>query len=433
MLERALVAAVCAYGPSGATSASDRTDRTDRTGRTDRTDRSGRSGRSPRLEDLKALVDAAGQDDLVDLAIAQRSAGPASRVLTALLAEGPRTALLSRVNADILSHMSHLGLLVKLGAALDNADVPWVVVKGPVLAELAYGGTPRHYSDLDVVVPAEHFRLALEVLTSRGARTVDRNWDLVTRDLRGQLHLGLGPQLIDLHWHLVNLANQRDRFAVPMDDLFTRRRRVQVGTVKAWTLDATDAVLHVALHAALAGGHQLGWLIDVERSVVSLDPDWDALVERSHAWRTDLPVAVVLNRAREVLMAPVPLDVIRQLSRGSAGHLFVHSLRKWTPSGRLPGGGSVDRAVTRSLRDGYPATAIQVARLAYEMLQRHFDPHEYWLDPDDPRNVLYSSGNDEGLERYLQHVAAVDRYGHGDQPSAALSEARIARTPTPGW
>jgi Uncharacterised nucleotidyltransferase len=371
---------------------------------------------TPGQECLETLVGRTSQEALVEFAIAQRVTGPASETLGELLADGPRGRLLSMANIDIFCHLSYLALLVRIGAALREAEVPWVIVKGPVLAELAYLGAPRYYSDLDVVVPSEHFRQALEVLTTKGASTMDRNWDLVTSNLRGQLHLAIGPELVDLHWHLVNLVTQRERFAIPMADLFERRRQVRVGTVTTWTLDPTDAVLHVALHAALAGGHQLGWLVDVERSVRHLDPDWDALVRRSQAWRTNLPVAVALNRAREVLGAPVPPAVVTELSGGPAGRLLVHSLRKWRSSGSLPGGGSIDRALTRSLRDGYPATAAEVTRSAYEMLQRRFDPHEFWLDPDDPRNVLHSSGDNGGLERYLERVNATDLYGHISRP-----------------
>ena len=109
----------------------------------------------------------------------------------------------------------------------------------------------------------------------------------------------------------------------------------------------------------------------------------------------------------------MPLDVVRELSRGRAGRLLVHSLHKWTPNGSLPGGGSVGRAVTRSLRDGYPATAAELARSTYEMLQRQLDPREFWRDPDDPRNVLYPSGDDDyGLERYLKTVASANRFGN---------------------
>jgi hypothetical protein len=380
----------------------------------------GANGGAPGRGRRGARGGGAAPGPLVDFAIAQRVTGPASQSLPDLLTDVPRARLLSEANFDLFSNLSYLALLVRLAAALREAEVPWVIVKGPVLAEMAYCGTARYYSDLDVVVPAEQFGQALEVLTARGASTLDRNWELVTADLRGQLHLGFGPELVDLHWHLVNLVNQRDRFAIPMAELFERRRQVRVGTVTAWALDPTDAVLHVALHAALAGGHQLGWLVDVDRSVRNLNPDWRALVQRSRAWHTNLPVAVALNRAKEVLGAPVPPDVVTELSGGPTGRLLVHSLRKWRSGGSLPGGGSIDRALTRSLRDGYPATAAEVTRSAYEMVQRRFDPHEYWLDPDDPRNVLHRSGDSDGLERYLERVNATDLYGHsGHSPSTA--------------
>jgi Uncharacterised nucleotidyltransferase len=373
-----------------------------------------RSGRQRGYQELlRRLVDRAGQEELVDLAIAQRVAGPASEAIAPLLSDGPRARLLAKVADDNLSHMSLLGLLLKLGPALDDGGVTWVVVKGPHLAEMAYHGSARSYSDLDVVVPAGQFRKALDVVTAQGARTIDRNWDLIVRDPRGQLHLAFGPDIgLDLHWHLVNLSHQRYRFAIPMEELFGRRRRVQLGSVGAWVLDPTDSVLHVTLHAALAGGHRLGWLIDIERSVANFGPDWETLLARCHAWHTELPVASLLNRAREVLDAAVPPDVVRELCGGRAGRLLVQSLRKWTPNGSLPGGGSVGRALTRSLRDGYPATAAELARSTYEMLQRQLDPREFWLDPDDPRNVLYRSGDGDGLERYLKTVVSANRYGN---------------------
>jgi hypothetical protein len=49
-------------------------------------------------------------------------------------------------------------------------------------------------------------------------------------------------------------------------------------------------------------------------------------------------------------------------------------------------------------------------------VQRRFDPHQYWLDPEDPRNVLHSSGEAGGLERYLERVAATDPLGHSPRP-----------------
>jgi hypothetical protein len=48
------------------------------------------------------------------------------------------------------------------------------------------------------------------------------------------------------------------------------------------------------------------------------------------------------------------------------------------------------------------------------MVKRQFRPHPYWVDPSDRRNVEYDAGGEEGRQRYLAAVAAVDAWGHPD-------------------
>ena len=55
------------------------------------------AGRPGHQELLERLVDRAGQEEVVDLAIAQRVAGPASEAIAPLLSDGPRARLLAQV------------------------------------------------------------------------------------------------------------------------------------------------------------------------------------------------------------------------------------------------------------------------------------------------------------------------------------------------
>jgi hypothetical protein len=57
-----------------------------------------------------------------------------------------------------------------------QAGVPWLVVKGPALAELHGAPDLRAYSDLDVLVPSAAFGDALAALESAGAAVLARNW-----------------------------------------------------------------------------------------------------------------------------------------------------------------------------------------------------------------------------------------------------------------
>jgi hypothetical protein len=346
--------------------------------------------------------------------VSQRVAGAAARSLARIVSQEAAGELKRAAKRQgLLHHLVCLAQLETLGDALGAAGVPWLVVKGPALAELAYLDAPRPYADLDIVVPGRSFGDALDALARTGGAVIDRNWDLVCAGPRGQLHLTTGaPATVDLHWHLVNLAEQRRRFRVPMDELFERRRTAALGQARAHVLEATDMLCHVALHATLSGGHQLGWLADVDRCVVNMAPDWDELVARSLAWRVNLPVAVALQRARRVLGAPVPGAVLDALARGPAGTVLLRAMGDWRPDGRLPGGGSIGRGVSRSLRDGLGRTAAAAWGEATAMVRRQVDHHEYWNDPEDPRNIMFPTGDGQGLARYLRLVAATDRFGH---------------------
>jgi Uncharacterised nucleotidyltransferase len=337
------------------------------------------------------------------------------RVVGAVHDASPQLAALLSAEArtEVMQDMGARRTLRQLGEALDSAGLAWVVVKGPVLAELSYRGVPRRYVDLDLVVAAGDFATAIDALAGVGFEIEDRNWRRALRHQVGQLHLGRqgGDSLgVDLHWHLINPRRQRRRWAIPTAELL--ERRVRDGQVGAPVLEVTDRLIHYAVHVAISGGHRLGWVKDLERTVVNDPPDWNTLIERSMAWRVGLPVAAMLGRAAHTLAAPVPRQVIEALAPDPAQRALVRALRSWRPQGHLPGGGSLDRALTRALCDTVPTTVAGLGEQAADMAYRQVRPHPYWLDPGHPRHPLYAAGGPEAKEQYFEMVRATDRYGH---------------------
>ena len=122
-------------------------------------------------------------------------------------------------------------------------------------------------------------------------------------------------------------------------------------------------------------------------------------------------VAAMLERARYTLGADSP-EVVHALTRGRTQQLLVRALRSWTPQGRLPGGGSLDRVTIRSLVDTVPGTLVGVAGQAAAMVKRQIYPHPFWLDPGHPKNILSAAGGEADRERYFALVDAADRFGH---------------------
>jgi hypothetical protein len=358
---------------------------------------------------LGDLVAACDPHELVDLALAQKVAGLASERLARFLDADEQGRLLAQARNDVLRHFAYLGILEGLATALGSAGLPWVVIKGPAVTELAYGATPRGYSDLDLVVGRHELGDAIEALEGAGLVLEDANWPLLVREMTGEVHMSRdGAPFLDLHWHWVNQRRARQRFAIDMDEVLARRATVTLGGASAQVLEPVDFIIHLALHASLSGGHRLGWLLDMERTVAILKPDWDTLVERSRRWKVALPVGVALARTRSTMNAPIPIDVISGLSGGTAGTYLVQRLSPWVPAGHMPGGGSLSNGVTRSLRDSLAATASQVGVEAWEMAQ----PSKVGTDRGDPRHVFYDCGGAGGRRRYLDMVASTNSCGH---------------------
>jgi putative nucleotidyltransferase-like protein len=363
----------------------------------------------PPLASLAAACDPAA---LADLAVSEGLAGPVQARLGGLLPPGPAARLTAEARLDAVRHLAYLGMLGKLAAALDQAGVTWVALKGPVLAELSYPGATRGYADLDLMVAPRQLREALRALEGAGAVVAEPDWPLVINGAKGQLAMAVhGLPVIDLHWHLVYLRSARERWAIPTDELLARRQRVRLKDTDAWSLDPGDFLAHLALHASFGAVQQLRRLLDIERTIASRPPDWELLVRRCRAWRVGLPVSVMLNRARRILGAAVPEQVVEELAGSRPNRLLVRQLSAWAPAGRMPAGRSVRNGLTRSLRDDLLATAGEFAGQTRQAIVQMLHPGAAGPGHGDGSGGD-GSGAAAGLESYLKLVERADRYGH---------------------
>lgn len=229
--------------------------------------------------------------------------------------------------AQVVSHLTALADLRALAGVLDGADVPWAVVKGPAAASTFWPAADmRDYRDLDVVVHPGRFGEVLGLLAESGAEQLDLNWRLVRRQMRAELTFVL-PRgtLLDLHWHPVNEAPVRRRFAWSVDELLERRVPVSLGSVQVPTFDPVDAALHMAYHAVVSGAYRLLWLADVAYSTAAVDRAGRLaeLVSRAERARLDLVVRVGLDRVARAL-GPVP-DLPWSRRRGASWRAVVRA------------------------------------------------------------------------------------------------------------
>lgn len=296
-----------------------------------------------------------------------------------------------------LRQLRYLADLRNLAVLLDGIAVPWIVVKGPAVAQSWFPNRLlRDYLDVDVLVPRQRLGEVLDALESYGAVLVDRNWPLIAQQMRGELSWALpGGTLLDLHWALVNDRRKRAIFRLPTDEFLARARTLTSGNIAFRAGSAEDQLIHVAIHALLGGGHRLSWLKDLQLAAAA-GPDWDAVVERSRRWRVAGPVAVMLGRAVDVLGAPVPPAVTRSLLPGLGWRqLAALATRKFPPSESHVRGVTGIQIVWSARDSRLRSVAALGLGLAHKVLDRpgvplevHDPIHEEVPDPDARRAYL---------------------------------------------
>lgn len=282
---------------------------------------------------------------------------------------GERTQMREATTALVDRHAAIVDNLRQIGVLFDTVQVPWLVVKGPVLAVSAHGAPElRVYEDLDVVVPTDSFGDVLEALEQAGAAVLAGDWQARLRARAGEVPVRLpSGLLVDLHWHLINSGATRDHFRVQMADLFERRTHVDVGGVAVPALDPADALAHVALHTVLSGSHRLVWFKDLERLVARHGQEvLDTATVRLAGWGGAIAMADAMQRTERTVGLPPGIQVSRAVNRAPRAWSTVAAVaERLSPVERQDGTPSILRMVSRAVRQDAPSSARVLAGKAW--------------------------------------------------------------------
>ncbi len=237
--------------------------------------------------------------------------------------------------------------------AMDRAGIPWAAVKGPVLAHSMYPpGALRDYADLDLLVGRKHFVESLELLQSRGATVIEQDWREVLQLFKGELNLRAQLTVIDLHWSLLYDHALRSSFAWDDAQHLSRRVVVDLGSgLVVPTLDAASTLLHLCVHAALAGGQKLSWMLDVAYASEQPTLDWDLFERESHQQGVALCTGVMLRRVRTTLgLGSWSSQLERSLTTESRWASAIRCMDVLHPASRWSGGSLSGHLVMASTR-----------------------------------------------------------------------------------
>lgn len=306
---------------------------------------------------------------------------------------------------EAAAHARYYGVATQLRAAVELAAVArafestavrWLVVKGPVLAEVVYRRPGvRTYTDLDVLVHPDDLGSAVAALEDARFRLVDRNWELISRSGRGEINLEIpGGGLLDLHWHLVNDRRIRRVFDLDVRSMFERARTVDLGGLRVPTLDEIDTVVHLALHASLSGGHRLVWFLDLQQAVGHCESAPDDLYRRAEAMGVGLVLEVMLSRAAHYVDETLEVRAAPGAGTIPAWSALCRRVSRSAPPLGVTAGRHTGRLVFSSTRSTTGRSVQAALRLAADE----------WLPFGEPMTLstLHSpAGSSEDRERWF--------------------------------
>lgn len=203
---------------------------------------------------------------------------PSERLVPWLLATKQTCQLKDPANYATLWKMRFLDILPDLKisvAALNSSGIPWIMLKGPVLAQKAYGSVfLRSFSDIDIYVKPQNFEKVLEVLVSTG----------------GHHRKGCEPELHEiiefdsgLHVEVHHRLSREGWYDEPLfSRMFESRYMFKVGDLHIPTaadeLHAIYLALHAFNHSFLLENH---WAVDLALFIVVNNIDIAGLLEIS--------------------------------------------------------------------------------------------------------------------------------------------------------
>lgn len=241
-------------------------------------------------------------DDDVRAAAAEGMLG-----LLARAAANPHRALQIRA-ASIEAHGAFmLSELARIAAAFDEARVPLLAFKGPVLSQQLYGHPGlRSFSDLDVIVAPRDADAGEALLRRLGYRDSMPMSDAERRTNRRFAGEALFTNdgngvLVDFH---TLFSNRQFPIRLSFDDVWNRR--ATVAGIPAF--GDVDLVLLTCSHAAKHLWHKLEYLAQIA-ALARMPLDWTEVERRAREARVARQVAFSFLLARDVLGINVPIAV----------------------------------------------------------------------------------------------------------------------------
>jgi hypothetical protein len=205
------------------------------------------------------------------------------------------------------------GELRTLLRRFEEAGIPAVAYKGPVLAQALYGSVAlRDMLDLDIVVTKEDVLRARDLLFERGYRSAvptGQRWDsyILASGCNFPLAQDSTGFVVELHWTPETCLSPRK-----VAQLWQRVEHVSLAGTEVATFARQDLLLLLCLHGCRHMWERLEWLAGVAELLRGVNVAWDDVLRLASSLGARRALLFGVTLAYRLLEAPVPDEVLRQ-------------------------------------------------------------------------------------------------------------------------
>lgn len=223
------------------------------------------------------------------------------------LPEPVRAQLQQRIKASTLRTMEQLFTTIRAVAALEQAGIETLVLKGGVLSRQLYGDPFRRSSvDVDLLVRPQERGAAVAVLQDLGYHAAYPVPAWVDDGAEIALVARGGGCAIDLH---VRLAHAEAQCPLRVLRPFDNAAEVMVGRTCLRTLAPAAGLTYLALHATRHYCRSLGWLYDIAVAGQTWRENWPDAVEMAERVGAVGRLRLTALLAHQFFAAPLPDDM----------------------------------------------------------------------------------------------------------------------------
>jgi hypothetical protein len=255
-----------------------------------------------------------------------------------LLPQKFRKMLAERFTASVQRNLIYSAELLRLAKSLEEAGIPILCVKGPVLAQELYGGLEqRQYADLDLLVRPNDLRAACDLLEKESYRwRFARTANISDRQFRRNARLnqempfqksGEGLDFyVDLHWRLAN----GPAFKMSVEQLFTEPHNIKIGGRTIHTMSHRDLIAYLAHHGSYHRWRRLHWLCAFARLLHSFPrEEWDDLRRHSASFGPDRFFMTGLAILKDLHVIDQPEEHVPSFANARAElHRVLHAVHR---------------------------------------------------------------------------------------------------------